>query len=82
MSLIVLAPMFVTMLLICVFAFADLGPMRFLLGLCAGLLCVLGVASQPWIIRLVEIPYQALGLAVLLIGALWVFMQLGKWGGK
>ena len=79
MNLIVLAPMFVTVLLICVFVFADLGPMRFLLGLCAGLLCVLAVANQPLAIRLVEIPYQALRLAILLVGAWWVFIHIVKW---
>jgi len=76
MAFIVLAPAFVVLIVVCLWTFREAGPIRYILALCVALLCLLGVARRPGILAALQIPYQALALALLLMGILWIL----NWG--
>ena len=82
MSLIVLIPMFVVVFTASVWALGDPEPAKYIMALCIAILCVIAVSRQPEIIGLLGIPYQALAIAMLVSGLIWLFLQYRKPGGK
>ena len=78
-QMIALSAFFVILFLVCVWGLGWLGQTKYFVAICVGLLAVHAVARQPGIIRLLEVPYQALALTVILMGIVWIVTHIREW---
>jgi len=82
MHLAILATVFASMFCVGILASPNYLPWKCLLALRLALVSVIAEAQDPQMVYFVRLPYEALGIAVLLAGLCWICSRLLSFLGR